>query len=289
MSYRGRFAPSPTGQLHFGSVLAAMVSYLRAREQGGVWLVRMEDLDPPREVPGAAQAILTGLERLGFVSDEPVVYQSQRGDLFQSALKRLLDEDRAFWCGCTRKELPTDGVYPGTCAQGIPAGKHARSVRLRVPEQPVHFSDVLRGECEYDLKRLCGDFIIRRGDGLIAYQLGVVVDDIEQSITEVVRGSDLLDSTPRQILIYRALGAETPAWMHLPVAVNQLGRKLSKQTFARPVSNEDPLELLPRAWAFLGLPPMPRPTSVSDFWQRSEARFHSDEITREREIPYIEA
>lgn len=276
--YRGRFAPSPTGELHFGSLLAAMASYLRARELKGVWLVRMEDLDPPREVAGAAEAIIRTLRRFGLDSDEPIAFQSKRQALYQQALEQLLKQDKAFWCGCTRKMLPAGGVYPGTCAQGIPAGRKPRSVRFRIPAEPVCFDDWLQGRQCLDLGEACGDFIIRRGDGLFAYQLAVVVDDAEQGISEVVRGIDLIDSTPRQIALYQALGHSTPDWLHLPVAVNELGRKLSKQTFARAISDDDPLSVLPRAWAFLGQAPMQRPASLTDFWRQAEKNWSSERI-----------
>lgn len=284
--YRGRFAPSPTGELHFGSLLAAMASYLRARESGGVWLVRMEDLDPPREVPGAAEAIIRALQRFGLNSDEPIVFQSKRHELYQQALEQLLAQDKAFWCGCTRKMLPADGVYPGTCAQGIPEGRQPRSVRFRIPADPVCFDDWLQGRHCMNLAEACGDFIIRRGDGLFAYQLAVVVDDAAQAISEVVRGIDLIDSTPRQIALYRALGHPSPEWLHLPVAVNELGRKLSKQTFARAISHDDPLTVLPTAWAFLGQAPMQRPVSLADFWRQAEQHWSSERIPRCQNIPF---
>lgn len=257
-AYRGRFAPSPTGRLHFGSLVAAVGSYLQARARDGVWLIRMEDLDPPREVPGAARAILESLAAFGMVSDEPVWFQSQRGEAYTEVLGELHDAGHVFDCGCTRRMLPKDGIYPGTCRDGLPRGRRPRSVRVRVSDAAIEFEDAIQGRFGQNLAAEVGDFVVRRADGLTAYQLAVVVDDAAQGITEVVRGADLLDSTPRQIHLQRLLGLPTPAYAHLPVAVDENGAKLSKQTRARPVDDDDPAPALFAALAFLGHPPPER-------------------------------
>lgn len=241
--YRGRFAPSPTGALHFGSLLAALTSYLCARSQQGTWLVRMEDLDPPREVAGAADDILRTLEALGLHWDEAVLYQSRRTEAYEAALQQLQQRGLAFPCACTRSEIAalqadskqTEPVYPGTCRNGVPPGREPRTWRARISADPIEFVDRIQGPQSQRLDQACGDFVVRRADALFAYQLAVVVDDAEQGITDVVRGADLLDSTPRQIHLQRALGLSTPAYAHLPIAVDRHGQKLSKQSGAPPV------------------------------------------------------
>jgi glutamyl-Q tRNA(Asp) synthetase len=259
-TYRGRFAPSPTGPLHFGSLVAAVGSWADARAQGGEWLVRMEDLDPPREVPGAADDILRTLAALGLESDGPVRRQSERADAYRAALDRLRDRGVLFACACTRREIADSGlpgadgglVYPGTCRNGPPPGRTARALRVRVDEAVVRFEDALQGEVRQDLGREVGDFVLRRADGLFAYQLAVVVDDADQGITDVVRGADLLDSTPRQIFLQRLLGLPTPHYLHLPVAANAAGEKLAKQTGAPPIDRARPAPALVAALRFLG-------------------------------------
>lgn len=234
--YIGRFAPSPTGVLHFGSLVAAVGSFLRARSLGGHWLVRIEDIDPPREIPGAADDQLATLAAFGLHADGPVLYQSRFAKRHDQALHRLVDDGAAYWCGCSRRDLPPDGIYPGTCRNGLPPGREPRSVRMRTDHAGTEcFVDAIQGEyCDHP-GRIGGDFIILRGDGLIAYQLAVVVDDAAAGITEVVRGADLIDSTPRQLLIYRRLGLRPPDWMHLPVVTDENGRKLSKSDEDDPV------------------------------------------------------
>ena len=262
LPYRGRFAPSPTGPLHFGSLAAAVGSWADARAHGGEWLVRMEDLDPPREIPGAADAILRALEALGLEPDGPVVRQSGRGDAYRAALDRLRDRGVLFACGCTRKEIADSGlpgsdggvVYPGTCRNGPPPGRAARALRARVDDAVIAFDDALQGEVRQDLAREAGDFVLLRADGLFAYQLAVVVDDAAQGITDVVRGADLLDSTPRQVFLQRALGLPTPRYLHLPVATNAAGEKLSKQTGAPALDGSRPGAALVAALRFLGQP-----------------------------------
>ena len=254
--YTGRFAPSPTGPLHIGSVIAALASWLDARAARGRWLVRMEDLDLPRVMPGAADAILDALARLGLNWDGEVVYQSERQPLYRRALERLATH--TYWCGCSRREiadsslgLAVDGapIYPGTCRAGTSGAQ--RALRARVSGR-IGFEDRLQGPQAQLLERDIGDFVLYRADGLFAYQLAVVVDDAEQGITDVVRGADLLDSTPRQIYLQRLLGVPTPRYLHVPVAVDAAGEKLSKQTGAQRI--EPSMATIRRALRFLGQP-----------------------------------
>ena len=257
--YVGRFAPSPSGPLHFGSLAAAAASWLDARAARGRWLLRIEDLDAPRAQPGAADDILRGLERFGFTWDGPVLYQSLRGARYEAALEKL--QASTYWCGCTRREvadsalgLAADGaqIYPRTCRSGLPAGRAARALRLDVGQHTVSFVDRVQGPREQDLAREVGDFVLYRADGQVAYQLAVVVDDAEQGVTDVVRGADLIDSTGRQIHLQRLLGYPQPRYLHVPVAVNASGEKLSKQTGAPALDPSRRDELLARVLAFLG-------------------------------------
>ncbi|HLP96860.1 MAG TPA: tRNA glutamyl-Q(34) synthetase GluQRS [Sideroxyarcus sp.] len=256
--YRGRFAPSPTGPLHFGSLVAAVGSYLDAKHHHGTWLVRMEDLDAPRCMPGAADHILRTLNTFGLHSDEPVLYQSQRTAAYEAALRQLQGSGAAYPCCCTRKEIADSAlsgikghVYPGTCRNGIPGGREERAWRVRTNSEAIGFDDALQGHISQQLESQIGDFVVKRADGLFAYQLAVVVDDALQGISHIVRGADLLASTPRQIHLQRLLGLPTPRYMHLPVAVNAAGEKLSKQTLAAPVDIAQPAATLLRVLAFL--------------------------------------
>ncbi len=240
-SYIGRFAPSPTGPLHFGSLIAAVGSYLDARTHGGQWLLRMEDVDEPRCSQVHADDILCVLDAYGFEWDGEVLYQSRRKEIYQAALERLAEAGHAYPCACSRREIADSSiggiegpVYPGTCREGL-AGRVPRAWRVRVENEAVCFKDRLQGEHCQNLAADIGDFVIRRADNYFAYQLAVVVDDHEQRITHVVRGADLLASTPRQIHLQKLLGYATPAYLHLPVAVNEAGQKLSKQTLAAPL------------------------------------------------------
>ncbi|TAK80071.1 MAG: tRNA glutamyl-Q(34) synthetase GluQRS [Betaproteobacteria bacterium] len=260
--YVGRFAPSPTGPLHFGSLVAALASWLDARAARGRWLVRMEDLDAPRQQQGAADLILGTLERLGLNWDGPVVYQSLRLRDYESALEKL--RLHTYWCGCTRREISdcslgiaADGaqIYPGTCRAGLPAGKAARALRVRTDRQPVSFADRAQGPQAQILQKEVGDFVVYRADGQFAYQLAVVVDDAHQGITDVVRGADLLDSTARQIYLQHLLGYSTPRYLHVPAAVNAAGEKLSKQTGARPIDTAKPEQAIRNTLRFLGQAP----------------------------------
>jgi len=258
--YRGRFAPSPTGPLHFGSLVAAVGSYLDAKHHHGTWLVRMEDLDTPRCVPSAAEDILRTLETFGLHSDEPVIYQSQRTAAYEEALQQLQRSDATYPCCCTRKEIADSAlhgiegfVYPGTCRFGMAHQRATPAWRVRtdLAPPPVEFNDELQGWIYQNLEKEIGDFVVKRADGLFAYQLAVVVDDAFQNITHIVRGADLLNSTPRQIYLQHLLGFPAPHYMHLPVAVNEAGEKLSKQTLAAPVDMSQPLAMLLRALDFL--------------------------------------
>ena len=275
--YRGRFAPSPTGALHFGSLIAAVGSYLDARSHGGEWLLRIEDVDAPRTVVGAEGAILTVLDGLGFAWDGPVVRQSDRLDLYHGVLMRLQAEGLVYPCACSRSAIAAssarasiDGglLYPGTCREGLPAGAAARAWRLRVPDRVIAFSDRVQGGYVQNLAQDVGDFVLLRADGQYAYQLAVVVDDAEQGVNAVVRGLDLLDSTARQIWLQECLGVPMPSYAHLPVAVNASGEKLSKQTRAMAVDVGQGSKLLAEVMDFLGFMPPPevRCASVSEFW-----------------------
>ena len=262
-AYTGRFAPSPTGPLHLGSLVAALASYLDARAHGGRWLVRIEDLDPPREMAGAAQAILATLAACGLAADAEPVWQSRRGPAYQAAFDALTARGLTYPCACTRKEVADsvanlrehafgrELVYPGTCRAGLAPGRTARAWRLRVPDQTIAFDDLFQGPQRQDLAREVGDFVIKRADGPWAYQLAVVVDDAEAGITHVVRGADLLASTPRQIALQRLLGLPTPVHAHVDVLTNPQGEKLSKQTGASAVEPGDAAVALAQAAAFL--------------------------------------
>ncbi|HLW73777.1 MAG TPA: tRNA glutamyl-Q(34) synthetase GluQRS [Gammaproteobacteria bacterium] len=294
MPYIGRFAPSPTGPLHLGSLAAALGSCLEARRHGGLWFLRMEDLDPPREMPGAAAGILRTLERLCFRWDGEVVYQSRRHDAYAAAADKLFALGAAFPCACTRSEIADSGlaglegpIYPGTCRRGLPPGKSARALRLRVPDESLHFEDALQGEVWQDLARDIGDFIIRRADGCCAYQLAVVVDDAWAGITHVVRGADLLLSTPRQLYLQTLLGLPHPRYMHLPVAVNVAGEKLSKQTHAPPVDELAPGVALWRALQFLLQQPPEtlQRASIEEIWTWAEAHWNPDALRGRRSLP----
>ncbi|KRG46316.1 glutamyl-Q tRNA(Asp) ligase [Stenotrophomonas panacihumi] len=259
-AYRGRFAPSPTGPLHYGSLYAAFGSWLLARHRAGAWWVRVEDIDPPREVPGAAQAQLRTLAAFGLVPDAPIVRQSERHALYAAALERLVADGAAFPCTCSRSELAASAGIHHRCLHA--PNDRPPAWRLRVPAPcEVAFEDGLQGRIAQDVYTDVGDFVLKRADGHWAYQLAVVVDDAEQGMTDVVRGADLLDSTPRQILLQRALGLPTPNYLHLPLVTDAQGRKLSKSEAARPLDDADPLPALRMAWRDLGQDPRQLPAS----------------------------
>ncbi len=293
-NYTGRFAPSPTGPLHAGSVVAAVASYLDARAHQGRWLVRIEDVDEGRSVHGAAENILQVLAALGMRSDGDVVWQSARKPLYQAAADIIAAH--TFPCGCNRREIADsrlgiapDGsaIYPGTCRNGLAEGRTGRSLRVRVPDagmddETISFTDRFAGTVTQHLASESGDFVLKRGDGFWAYQLAVVVDDAEQGVTDVVRGTDLIDSTARQIYLQRLLGVPSPRYLHVPVVRNAQGEKLSKQTGAVAVAPGDEpaaLAVLQQAATFLGLPPLPA-ASVSQFWHGAVPAW--DVLLRER-------
>jgi glutamyl-Q tRNA(Asp) synthetase len=293
-AYRGRFAPSPTGPLHFGSLIAALASHCDARGAGGEWRVRIEDVDRPRTRPGAERDILAALERYGFAWDGPVVRQSERTDRYAAALARLVAAGVAYECACTRRELESmlpgpagERVYPGTCRHGIPAAHVRRSQRAwRVAvgdgraRAVIEYCDRLAGRQSQDLARDVGDFVVKRADGCFAYQLAVVVDDADAGITDIVRGADLAASTPRQIFLQRRLGFPTPSYLHVPVAVDAHGTKLSKETRAAALPAE-PLPALLAAWRFLDQPlgsGSAAPQSVAEFWAHAIAAWAPSRI-----------
>lgn len=260
--YRGRFAPSPTGPLHFGSLVAAIGSYLDAKHHGGEWLVRIEDIDTPRTVPGSSDAILHALEALGMEWQGIVVYQSQRTSIYQDALQRLHQLGLVYPCTCSRKEIADSSltgingpIYPGTCRHKSTAKDKTHALRIKASEMFIQFQDSVMGSYQQQLARDIGDFVIRRADGIYAYQLAVVVDDAVQGITHVVRGADLLDSTPRQIFLQQLLGYPSPCYLHLPVVTNAAGEKLSKQTNATAIDLNNALPQLVAAVRFLGQEP----------------------------------
>lgn len=292
--YRGRFAPSPSGPLHFGSLVAATGSFLEARARDGEWLLRMEDVDAPRCSAAAAGDILRTLEVCGFAWDGEVVWQSRRAEAYAAVLERLKQAGRVFACACTRKELADsaiapDGaaIYPGTCRQGLPPGRMARAWRLRVGDARIEFDDAIQGRIASDLASEAGDFILLRADGLYAYQLAVVVDDAEAGITDVVRGADLLASTARQMFLQQCLGVPTPGYAHLPVAVNAAGEKLSKQTRATPVDIARPGPMLCAALEFLGQEPPSAlyGATVAELWTWAKANWRLDRVPRGPALP----
>ena len=285
--YTGRFAPSPTGLLHAGSLVAALASWLDARAQSGQWLVRIEDVDIPRCVPGADQAILKQLAACGLAPDGPVMWQSQRGDAYAAALQCLVKKGWAYPCGCSRKEIESAqtvarhsaAVYPGTCRQGL-KGKPARAWRLNVQVVQAalglpaitHWHDRRLGDQQQNVGQDVGDFVLRRADGLWAYQLAVVVDDAAQGVSHVVRGQDLADNTARQIVLQRALGLPTPQYLHTPLVLGADGEKLSKQNGAVALDLSDPLKALGQAAQVLGLPAQPASHNFLTQAQASWAR-----------------
>lgn len=293
----GRFAPSPTGPLHFGSLLAALASYCETKSQGGLWLVRMEDLDKPREMAGAADHILRTLEGFGFEWDGKVVYQSQRSGFYQDALQQLKEKSLIYNCDCSRKEIADsynqrpaqhgiDGlVYPGTCRHKATI-KTTHASRVIVNDEAIAFTDSIQGELEQNLARDLGDFVLQRTDGLYAYQLAVVVDDFKQGITHILRGADLLDSTPRQIYLQQLLGYPTLQYAHIPVACNAAYEKLSKQTLAPAIDAAQASILLSQALDFLGqqAPKDLREYSANDILQWAKQHWNITKVGQQRTI-----
>ena len=282
--YIGRFAPSPTGPLHFGSLVAAVASYLQARVNDGRWLLRIEDIDPPREQAGASESILHSLERYGFEWDGETIYQSRSAENHQLALDALHVNGHTYPCTCSRRSLaklpkgPLGTIYPGYCRSGCDAGDAA--VRVRTNDEPIEFKDALQGAFRHKLQSESGDFVIRRRDGLIAYQLAVVVDDELEGVSEVVRGIDLIDSTPRQIWLQRLLGYSVPAYMHIPVITHPNGDKLSKLTGAPGIADNAVAENLFKSLvALMQRPPADlRTASIKEIWQWATKNWRSDRL-----------
>jgi glutamyl-Q tRNA(Asp) synthetase len=274
MDYRGRFAPSPTGHLHFGSLVAGVGSWLCARHAGGEWLLRVEDIDPPREVPGSAAGILAALPAFGLVADAPPLFQSQRNDAYETAFEQLRATELVFPCWCSRSDLAASGDMhrDGRCVAKPDPGRPP-AWRMRVPDIEVRFDDAQQGPQRQNLRESAGDFVIRRVEGFYSYQLACVVDDAYQGITDVVRGHDLLDSTARQIWLQRCLGLPTPTYRHLPLVMDAEGRKLSKSTGAFPVDPADPLPALRRALAFLRVPLPAHATAADDLLRQALTAF----------------
>lgn len=273
MSITGRFAPSPTGPLHFGSLVSAVGSYLEAKVYGGKWLIRIEDIDAARCKPYWSVHILQTLEALGFEWDGEVVYQSQRLPMYEAAIEQLKEYGLIYSCGCSRKEITDsslegiDGhVYKGICRNGLLSGHMARALRLLTDQQAISFVDKIQGEIQQSIENEIGDFVIKRADGFIAYQLAVVVDDWQQGITQIIRGADLLLSTPRQIYLQKLLRFETPIYGHLPVVLNEAGEKLSKQTGAMALDLTNPAEVIRESLQFLGHDP-PADLALKELWQ----------------------
>lgn len=278
----GRFAPSPTGFLHAGSLVAAMASWLDVRAHDGLWLLRIEDLDPPREVPGSADEIVATLADLGFEWHGDVVRQSTRYARYEAAFARLQAAQLVYPCACTRREIDEAGIapasggdstnptaiYPGTCRNGLPSGRTPRAWRMRVPDENIVFEDRAFGPVRQNVAREVGDFIVKRADGLWAYQLAVVVDDAEQGVTDIVRGADLLDSTPRQMLLQRALGLAWPRTLHVPLVVDADGEKLAKGNGATAIDGRQALAELRRAARHLGMSLDDAP-SITSFWNEA--------------------
>ncbi len=284
---RGRFAPTPSGPLHSGSLVAALASCLDTRSRGGEWLLRIDDLDREREVPGARDAILEDLAALGFRWDGPVHTQHERSKRYREAVDSLLAQGLAFPCACTRKDIQEQGdpgrpaaIYPGTCRNGLPPGKQARSIRLRVPGEAVEFEDEWAGTVRQDMAREVGDFVIWRVEGIASYHLATVLDDADAGITRVVRGADLLDSTPRQILLQHLLGLPTPAYAHFPLVREKDGRKLGKQTHAPRVDTSKPATTLFNALQFLRQEPPSTLASapLEDVWRWALGHWRPHEL-----------
>lgn len=296
LPYRGRFAPSPTGPLHFGSLIAAAGSYLQARHQQGEWQLRIEDIDPPREIPGATDDILRTLEAYGFEWDGEVIYQHQRLAIYQDYLQQLVKEQQTFACTCSRKDINTllakSGmqIYPGTCREKTELTGGQYAYRVIAQNKNISFNDPLQGMQTFALQTDIGDFVVKRADGLFSYQLAVAIDDGSMGITEVVRGSDLLTSTPRQIYLQQLLKLNTPGYIHLPVATNAEGQKLSKQTYAPALDALNPTSTLWQALTILGQSPLNelKRGSLDELWQWAITNWNSQSIPRTDAIVFAE-
>lgn len=291
--YIGRYAPSPTGPLHFGSLVAAVASYLDARSHDGRWLLRMEDLDKPREMLGAADDILHMLEAYGFEWDGSILYQSERHERYQSVLDRLIAADWVYPCNCSRRDVAEiaragiEGpVYPGTCRHGLSHKRAARAWRFKTDAAHLVFKDQIQGMFDHRMQLDVGDFILKRADGQFAYQLAVVVDDADQGITHVVRGADLLNSTSRQILLQYSLHLPSPHYAHIPVVAGVDGQKLSKQTGAQAITPSNASSLLVQAMRFLGMntPDELENESLDAIWRWAKLHWHLEAVPRQLSV-----
>ena len=299
MPYIGRFAPSPTGPLHFGSLIAAVASYCDAKAKHGKWLVRMEDLDKPREVKGAADTILQQLEAFGFTWDEQIIYQSQRAAYYEAALQSLKQNKLVYPCTCSRKEIVDSAastgvegiIYPKTCLNHPPKTNKNAAFRVITTEKNGSFTDAIQGNITQNIAKDIGDFILKRADGLFAYQLAVVVDDAAQHITDIVRGADLLSSTPRQIYLQQLLNLAVPHYAHVPVAVNTTGEKLSKQTLAKPIDAQLAAPLLTNALTFLGQQPPAdlAKQAITDIWHWAINHWQIAKVPQANKTDYTSA
>jgi len=288
--YRGRFAPSPTGPLHFGSLVAAMASYLEAKTHDGHWLLRIDDVDQTRARPGLDLIILKSLENFGFSWDGPVTYQSSRTSQYQKVIKQLGAQNQAYPCSCSRRIIATNSkigregpIYPGTCRNLSRQINEATALRLQTDDRPISFEDTIAGPVVQHIESEIGDFIIRRVDGYTAYQLAVVVDDHDQQITHVVRGADLLWSTPRQILLQKMLGYSTPDYTHIPLILGADGKKLSKRDNAHPVDEKQPVKTLLKAWNYLAQTSFKEtPAEPGSFWTHAINNWQINKLTPQR-------
>ena len=287
--YKGRFAPSPTGPVHFGTLIAAVGSYLQAKKNNGEWLIRMEDVDTTRTVKGSDTDILKTLEAFGFEWDGEIIYQSKQSEYYQHALAKLLSQSLIFPCTCSRKQLSTTGsdIYPGTCRENQLPEKNEHALRLFSKNTTIEFTDAIMGKQTQNIQRQCGDFIIKRRDGLFAYQLAVVVDDALQNITEVVRGSDLLASTARQIYLQQRLDYATPAYCHLPIVVDANGNKISKSEGAARVDTRNREKLLFSVLIFLGQQPPAdlSKSGINDIWMWAKNNWNINRLPTHTQIP----
>jgi len=286
--YRGRFAPSPSGNLHFGSLIAALASYLHAKHQQGLWLVRIEDIDPPREIIGASSDILATLDAYGLHWDETVLYQSQQGDLYRDVLQQLAENELTYHCKCTRAQIKVQGgIYQGQC-QELNLSSKNNAIRFRNHHGVFHYNDLIQGEYLTQLKFAQEDFILTRKDGLFAYQLAVVVDDIYQNISHVIRGCDLLEPTVRQLSFYQQLGYQAPEFGHVPLAVTEQGFKLSKQNKAPEIDKTNPSPSLILALKFLGQNPPDElySYSVEQIIRWATDNWSTDDIPKKHEITF---
>jgi len=282
--YIGRFAPSPTGLLHLGSLVAAVASYCDAMKNKGKWLVRIEDIDPPREIMGASKGILSTLNAYGFNFSKDVLFQSTRNQIYETILERLKKTNATYKCKCSRSTLKNISIEYHECRQKNLKFSPPFHIKCKVPNLEINFEDLIQGIKKYNLFE-CGDFILKRSDGYFAYQLAVVTDDYCQGVTHIVRGIDLIDSTPWQMLLNSLLGFHQPQYAHIPILTNELGQKLSKQTFAKEITHENPLQTLIKAYSFLNQSPfVETPKTINQFWQHAIKHWKLNKIAKVHSI-----